>query len=440
MSSRPARTTRRQYVRKPWWPPLVTVVPYALLAVLVLILVVGGDPPRRDLVIDLVLCALAALWMLVMVTLNPTWTGRPRTMAVFFLGFVVIAGALTFQAAWFGIFAIVGYAYAFTVLLWPWRLLGVAAMAVMAGTAQAADVPKTTYLGLTSYLIILALNVLAMCGLAWFDQNSYEQSNRRRQALEELGEANRRLEETLAVNAGLHDQLLARAREAGMLDERHRMAREIHDTLAQGLTGIITQLQAAEQVVGDPARWRRHFSAASTLARQSLAEARRSVAALRPGPLESAAHLSEALADVADRWSALHGVPVEFTTTGTVRPLSPDAETVLLRTAQEALANIAKHAHAGRVGLTLSYLDDEVALDIRDDGRGVDITDAQFLRPDRRGDGAGSGFGLLAMRQRVEGLSGVLHFESEPGLGTAVSASLPAPASHAAPSSKASHD
>ncbi len=424
MSSRPAQCSRREYLREPWWPPLVTVVPYILLTALVLILLLGDTPPPGDLLIDLVLCALAACWLLLMVTLHPEWTGRPTAMAVFFAGLVLIMGALTFRVPWFGVFAIVGYAYAFTVLPWPWRLPGVAAMAVLAGTAQAADVPKTTYLGLTSYLIILALNILAMCGLAWADRNSYEQSNRRRQALDELGQANRRLEETLAMNAGLHEQLLARAREAGMLDERQRMAREIHDTLAQGLTGIITQLQAAEQSAADPARWRRHFAAASDLARLSLTEARRSVAALRPGPLESTAHLSEALADVADRWSHLHGTPARFTTTGTARPLPPEAETVLLRTAQEALANVAKHAGAGRVGLTLSYLDHQVALDVRDDGRGFDAPDARHRPPDPGG-GSGGGFGLLAMRQRVEALSGILQIESEPGLGTAISASLP---------------
>ena len=93
--------------------------------------------------------------------------------------------------------------------------------------------------------------------------------------------------------------------------------------------------------------------------------------ALRPEPLERA-RLGEALAGVAERWSALHGIAVEVTTTGTARPLPPEAELALLRTAQEALANVAKHAQATRVGLTLSYMDHEVALDVRDDGGGFD--------------------------------------------------------------------
>jgi signal transduction histidine kinase len=194
------------------------------------------------------------------------------------------------------------------------------------------------------------------------------------------------------------------------------MAREIHDTLAQGLTGIVTQLQAAEQAAArtpvDPTGWRRHVAAATRLARESLTEARRSVDALRPEPLEGC-RLSEALAGVAERWSAINGIRAQVTITGTARPIDADAEFALLRAAQEALANVARHAHATRVGLTISYMENEVALDVRDDGVGFDPT------------GLGHGFGLVAMRQRIERLSGSLQVESEPGGGTAVSACVP---------------
>jgi signal transduction histidine kinase len=95
--------------------------------------------------------------------------------------------------------------------------------------------------------------------------------------------------------------------------------------------------------------------------------------------------------------------------------MPPEAEVALLRTAQEALANVAKHAQAHRVGVTLSFLDDEIALDVTDDGRGFD--------PELRLDG----FGLVAMRERIEGLSGTLRIESEPGAGTGISACVPAP-------------
>ncbi|MGE5286086.1 MAG: sensor histidine kinase [Micromonosporaceae bacterium] len=93
--------------------------------------------------------------------------------------------------------------------------------------------------------------------------------------------------------------------------------------------------------------------------------------ALRPEPLEGA-RLPEALADVAQRWSELNGIRVQVTTTGAARPMRPEIEVTLLRTAQEALANVAKHARATRVGLTLSYMEDQLTLDVRDDGVGFD--------------------------------------------------------------------
>ena len=184
----------------------------------------------------------------------------------------------------------------------------------------------------------------------------------------ELAEANQRLEEMMAENTGLQAQLLIQAREAGAGDERQRMAREIHDTLAQGLTGIITQLEAAQQTGKDAERERR-IGNAKRLARDSLAEARRSVQALRPQALENS-RLPEALADEVARWSATSGVPGEVETTGDARALHPEVEVTLLRVAQEALANVAKHAGASRAGVTLSYMEDVVSLDVRDDGAG----------------------------------------------------------------------
>jgi signal transduction histidine kinase len=151
------------------------------------------------------------------------------------------------------------------------------------------------------------------------------------------------------------------------------------------------------------------------LARESLTEARRSVRALAPEPLSSA-RLPEALADVASRWSSRSGVDASVTTTGGARAVRAEVEVALLRTAQEALANVAKHAHAARVGLTLSYMEDQVTLDVRDDGVGIAATN---------GNGSAGGFGLDAMRQRIASVSGTLTIESERGGGTAVSASVP---------------
>ncbi|MFI6904579.1 sensor histidine kinase [Nonomuraea sp. NPDC050394] len=399
-------------------PPflLVNVVPYALLALLVAILLIVEDWADGSLLVDLGLCGLAAAWMLGMFTLRPGWRNRPRIMAVFVAGVLVITAVLVARHPAFGLFTPAAYIYSFTVLRWPWRLLGVAAAAVLAGTAQASGIPTTDALGLAMHVTIIAFNIALMCGCAWVLRLAEKEEERREQTLDELSRTNRLLEASLAENAGLHAQLLAQAREAGVLDERQRMAREIHDTLAQGLTGIIAQLQAAEQMHEVPGPWLRPFDAVKNLARESLAEARRSVDALRPEPLQ-AARLGDALVAVAGRWSKLHGLPVQVTTTGTARPLVPEAEFALLRTAQEALANVAKHAGASRVGVTLSYLEQEVALDVRDDGRGFDPASLE--------DG---GFGLTIMRHRVEGLSGSLRIESEPGAGAGISACVPCPA------------
>jgi signal transduction histidine kinase len=399
-------------------PPflLVTVVPYTLLAVLVLYTVITRGTADGAALIDLGLCGLTAAWILGMFTLRPEWWDRPVIMAVFFTGVLALTAILVLRHPSFGLLTPAAYIYAFTVVPWPWRLLGVVATAVVAGTAQASDVPKTTSFGLTIYVIIVVFNMVIMAVTAWFIRLGEQERDQRGQAVAELSRANQLLEATLAENAGLHTQLLTQAREAGILDERQRMAREIHDTLAQGLTGIITQLQAAEQIHEVPEQWRRPFDAVKRLARESLSEARRSVDALRPEPLETG-RLSDALTDVADQWSKLHGLAVQVTTTGTVRPMAPEAEFALLRTAQEALANVAKHAQATRVGVTLSYLEHEVALDVRDDGRGFDPA----------GNGSQSGFGLTIMRQRVERLSGSLRVESEPGAGTGISAGIPTP-------------
>ena len=399
--------------------PALRYATYVLLGLLAIFTAVLKRSAPGSLLIDLALCAAAAAWALWLVTLHPSWQDRPRVMAVFFTGFVVVMAVLVVRDPWFGFLTPAGYLYAFFLLPWPWRLPGTVAVAILAGAAQASPIPKTTTLDLTSWAAIIALNVFIMGGAAWATWRGEIRDDERDRMLAELNVANHRLEESLAENKGLHEQLLAQARETGMLDERQRLAREIHDTLAQGLTGIIAQLQAAGQAAGDPAGWRRHHDAATGLARESLSEARRSVDALRPQPLESA-RLADALGHVAQRWSALHGITVQVGTTGTVRPLPLEAESALLRAAQEALANVARHAQATRVALTLSYLQHEVALDVRDDGRGFDPAASAA---------GGGGFGLAAMRQRIEALSGTLQVESEPGAGAVISARVPQPVS-----------
>ncbi len=302
-----------------------------------------------------------------------------------------------------------------------WRWVACAAVAIFFGMAQAGGFHRPTVSTVVIWVLLACVDVVLVGAFTALGVKSEEQNRARKQMIAELAEANQRLEEIMAENTGLQAQLLTRAREAGAGDERQRMAREIHDTLAQGLTGIITQLEAAQQTSNDAERERR-IGNAKRLARDSLAEACRSVQALRPQALENS-RLPEALTGEVARWSATSGVPGEVETTGDARALHPEVEVTLLRVAQEALANVAKHAGASRAGVTLSYMEDVVSLDVRDDGAGfVPSTQSSSAN----GSQAGGGFGLIAMRQRVGRLAGQLEIESEPGAGTAVSASLPA--------------
>jgi signal transduction histidine kinase len=389
--------------------------PYLLLAVLAGSTFAAGGVHHRALLVDISLCALTAAWMLGMYTLNPA-RRRPRHAAVYIAGLLVLTMLLTLMSGWFGFFIVVAFGYSRELLRWPGPIVVGACAALIAAVSQTEGNQSSWPIHLMIFLIALVIDLVLFPSFMWLMHDREQQVVQHQKSLAELSEVNRRLEATIAENEVLQRQLLAGAREAGVRDERRRMAREIHDTLAQGLTGIVTQLQAAEQAEAgtpdDATSWRRHVSAATRLARDSLSEARRSVDALRPEPLERC-RLSEAVADVAERWSALNGITAQVTTTGTARPLQPEAEFALLRAAQEALANVARHAHASRVGLTISYMENEVALDVRDDGVGFDPAAA-----DR-------GFGLVAMRQRIAALSGTLQVESEPGGGTAVSACVP---------------
>jgi signal transduction histidine kinase len=224
----------------------------------------------------------------------------------------------------------------------------------------------------------------------------------------------RRLIEQLETT---RSELAAAEREGGRLAERQRLARDIHDTLAQGFVSIVLQLQAAEaELPAGAAEARAHLERARRTARDNLAEARRLVWDLRPQAL-SAAPLGEALGRLAGRVAEETGLVATATVTGTPRPLSADAEVTLLRVTQEALANVTRHAHAGRVAVTLSYMDGEAALDVRDDGTG--------FAPEADGHGPGGGLGLRGMRERVEALGGRLAVESAPGQGTTVAVTVP---------------
>lgn len=204
--------------------------------------------------------------------------------------------------------------------------------------------------------------------------------------------------------------LMKAEREAGRLTERQRLARDIHDTLAQHFTSIVMHLSAAKY--SNPESVQSEVQQAEDAAREGLAEIRRIVWDMRPEQIEKAS-LVEAVEEMAARWSAENSVLVKMKVTGTPRSLPPSAETALLRISQEAMHNIIKHAQAKNVNITFSFMEDIFVMDIADDGLGFDPSKAS------------DGFGLKTMRDRIEELSGIFTIESEQGRGTAIAVSLP---------------
>jgi signal transduction histidine kinase len=210
------------------------------------------------------------------------------------------------------------------------------------------------------------------------------------------------------------DQFAEQSQQAAVLEERNRMARDIHDTLAQGFTGVIMQLEAAEKAIEHhcPKQADEHLRRASGLARKSLNEARRSVHALRPEALKEG-----------NFWNALKGMiksitvgtalHPSFKVQGKVDQLPPVWQENLLHIGQEALANTIKYAHAHKFGTRLMYDPRELRLEFSDDGEG--------FKPQVRQDGRG----LAGMRERVEQMGGQLKITSSRDKGTKITVVLP---------------
>jgi len=210
-----------------------------------------------------------------------------------------------------------------------------------------------------------------------------------------------------------------RARFGLVLEERARLAREIHDTLAQGFVGISSQLDAVAMCLPDetsPAR--KYLDMARRMARHSLTEARRSVMDLRASMLEDQ-DLASALQLGTRLWTAGSPVDVTVDVTGSSSPLPEEMEQHLLRIAQEAVTNVLKHANAHRIGIKLHMEAPKLYLRIVDDGRGFEPADVFSS--------LGGHFGLIGMRERAERLGGELSLRSHPGEGTEVEVRVPLP-------------
>ena len=216
---------------------------------------------------------------------------------------------------------------------------------------------------------------------------------------------------------------------AGVLDERERLAREIHDTLAQGLTSIQLLLAAAHRSLApahtaEQQRASELVEQARLTAQENLDEARRFVRALAPADLVEST-LQAALERLCASTTTRTGIPVSFHEIGHVPALPTQVEVALLRIAQAALGNVTQHAKAARADVTLTGMDQAVTLDVVDDGTGFNANAQVPATPASAGQG---GFGLRSMRARATELGGVLSVESQPGRGTAVSAHFDRPA------------
>lgn len=238
-----------------------------------------------------------------------------------------------------------------------------------------------------------------------------------------LRESRARAEELRRLSAELEArvqaqtaELLTQAQERATLEERTRLAREIHDTLAQGLTGVVVQIgaarhaqQAHKSTLASAEAVSESLTLAERLARETLAEARRSVWNLRTTLLERG-DLGDALAQVAAQ-GTLPGVRVQFEQIGEAVRLESGVESALLRVAQEALANVAKHAAATQVQMRLRYMPNEVRLTISDNGRGLPIDVIEHPV----GGNVWGGFGILGMRERIAALGGRLELRNADG-------------------------
>ncbi len=217
----------------------------------------------------------------------------------------------------------------------------------------------------------------------------------------------------------LHAELALAQRESGVLAERTRLSRDIHDTLAQGFSSIVLLARAGE-AAPDGAAVQTLLGQIERTAAANLDEARRVVGALAPRDLDGTG-LTAALRRILDAFGEETGVRTDLRVDGDLAALPTTAEVALLRTAQGALANVRRHAHASRVVVSLSELDDSVHLDIVDDGVGFDLAaQARAAAPTSAG-----GYGLPSTRARLRELGGDLVVESAPGEGTALSAHLP---------------
>ena len=366
---------------------------YSLL-ILNIIFVYNSDPRIINFSFFLVLSALLGLWYIPFVNISTLriWDNPKRGALYLVPGWAIWAGliSLTNQSLMLiGIF--LPLIFSRFPILWAtgitfFQTLGLYFLYIM--------LYPTEHWFLILMIILGLLIISTIMGA--FISSIIKQSTDRQRLIDELTQS--------------RADLMRVEREAGRLNERQRLARDIHDTLAQHFTSIIMHLAAAKH--SNFGTVQMQVQQAEDAAREGLDEIRRIVWDMQPEQIEKAS-LIEAVEELAARWSAENSVQVKMNVTGTPRFLTSSAETTLLRILQEAMHNINKHAQAKKVNITFSYMEDLFVMDIADDGLGFEPSKIR------------NGFGMKTMRGRAEDLSGTLTIESEQGTGTAIAVSIP---------------
>lgn len=342
------------------------------------------------------------------------WAGRVHERQVdgwWLFGLALLwfaAVSVSAEFAWlaFPLWLLAGY-----ILPWRWA---VAFSAVVVGMVTAAPMIQYGVVNFAGIVGPLLGGVFALSIARGYSELANDLRERQRLVIS-LMHAQKEM-------AALQEELAQTQRTSGAHEERTRISRDIHDTIAQGLSSI-SLLATVALENGETARMPHTLAQIDALARDNLGDVRRIVAALAPADLEDGA-LASALARMLNRLAAESGLKTEVRIEAGLPMLPTTVEVALLRTAQSALANVRQHAGATKVVLNLADAGDSVRLDIVDDGCGFDVPawDTSFEPLNRTGSG---GYGLHSMRARLRELGGGLDVESSPGDGAALSAHVP---------------
>jgi signal transduction histidine kinase len=342
------------------------------------------------------------------------WILRRRWAVSLFvaLGWALIVAAITMNTA-FSLLVLGAILQGFIFLPFGW---GIATLTLIVLLSLAEVLVQSGRQGWDANLTLARIVGLFATGLTvgavmLYIHRSNRDASIRSQLLHQLDDAQRDLAE--------------RSRESGVQEERQRLARDIHDTLAQGFTSVIKHLEAIELFVGRSsndagaslddimARARPHLASAQAVSRESLAEIRRLVWALRPPQLVETT-LPAALERIVAQWSEANDVAATCTI-GVLPPLQADVDVIFLRATQESLSNVARHARATRVGVSMQCVDELVLLSVEDDGCGFTNLDDSRVEH----------MGLTGMRERVRPFGGHILIESDGGTGTSITVALP---------------